>query len=269
MKKLSFFLLIFSINFCIAQNPIPNPGFETYWGLTGQPNGWTDSRDINQVAPAYAGQHSGQGYKSASTYPAFITSTAGAGIPISIPYTYFNMYYKFTSVSGDAMYVSVSVRDASHAQIGSGSMQVTNSVTTFTPMSVPIYYSGSNPADVIISVLISGSGGTPHVGSNFIMDELDLTMFPLAVENIEKESPVIRIFPNPAKGYIEIRNGSKTDKTATVQITDILGQKVKELSEVDFSAAIPRINISDLHPGNYIVTIRQDEMIQTKRLVIE
>ena len=103
MRKLYFlFLSIFSIALVNAQNPIPNAGFETYWTFGTAPNGWTDSRDINQVAPGCAvGLHSAQGIKTANTYPAFITSVTatGNGIPVTTAYTYFNLVCGFTSVN--------------------------------------------------------------------------------------------------------------------------------------------------------------------------
>src|SRR2546423_1483193 len=114
MKKKFLFLFIFSTAFCFAQNPIPNSGFDTYWPTPpGQPSGWTDSRDINQISPGYGGGLAAQGYKSATTYPAFITSSGGVGISISNTYAYFNLWFKYTSVSSDELFISVSVRDAS------------------------------------------------------------------------------------------------------------------------------------------------------------
>src|ERR1700752_3656649 len=93
---LSFSILYF---FAHAQNPIPNPGFETNWS-NGKPNGWGDSRDITQVTPGHSGTYAAKGEKSASTYPALISTTSGTGgITISQDFQYFNLYYQFNSVS--------------------------------------------------------------------------------------------------------------------------------------------------------------------------
>lgn len=271
MKKLYALIpAIIASLFISAQNPVPNPSFETTW-TGGQPNGWTDCQDINQVAPGQGGGSAAQGYKSATTYPAFITSSSGTGISISATYTYLNLYYKFTSVSSDVMFVGVRINNAAHSQIGSGNQMISTSVGNYTALSIPIYYSGSSPAEAIISVLMNPSSGVgnPHVGSNFFIDKVSLTTAPLAVQNIEKETSLLQVFPNPARNYVQIFAEGLNGKTADVQLMDMRGRIIKEISNVTFSGSSCNLALDYIPAGNYLLAIKNNEMIQTKRLVIE
>ncbi len=273
MKKFYAFIPAIIISLFIgAQNPVPNPSFETTW-TGGKPNGWTDCQDINQVAPGQGGGSAAQGYKTATTYPAFITSSGGIGFSISTAYSYLNLYYKFTSVSSDIMYVGVKINDAAHSQIGSGTQMISASTQagTYIALSIPIYYSGSGPAEAIISVLMNPSSGVgnPHVGSNFFIDKVSLTTTALAVQDIEKETSLLHVFPNPATNYIQIVTEGLNGKVADVQLMDMSGRIVKEITQVTFSNSNFRLAIDHLPVGNYLLAIKNDEMIQTKRLVIE
>ncbi len=272
MKKIYIlFTAVLALSTAHAQNPIPNANFSTYWPSNpGQPNGWTDSRDIAQVSPGNGNGGVGwaaQGYKSANTYPAFITSSGGNGINISTPYSFFHLYYKFTSVSGDFLIINVTVRNSSGTQIGSGVFQQTNNVGTFTPLTIPINYSGTGAVnDVIISVLMNPtSGANPHVGSNFIIDDLSLTTTPSALGEIEKESPALALEPNPATNFVQIHVSDLPSKTAELKITNALGQTVIEKM---LNSNIETIDISGLPAGYYFVAVKNDGAVRTRRLVI-
>lgn len=271
MKKLySLIAAIITVLLISAQNPVPNPSFETTW-TGGKPNGWTDCQDINQVAPGQGGGSAAQGYKTATTYPAFITSSGGIGFSISATYTYLNLYYKFTSVSSDVMFVGVRINNAAHSQIGSGNQMISTSVNSYTALSIPIYYSGSGPAEAIISVLMNPSSGVgnPHVGSNFFIDKVSLNTTALSVQEIEKETSLLQVFPNPATTYVQIFAEGLNGKTANVQLMDMSGRIVKEISKVTFSGSSFNLAVDYFPAGNYLLAIKNDEMIQTKRLVIE
>lgn len=274
---LLFIATLVTISSVHAQNPIPNADFTTYWDASpGQPNGWTDCQDITQVAPGNGVTgNAAQGHKLTSpfvTYPAFRTSSAGVGIPITVAYTSLNLYYRFESVNGDVMKVTVSIFDASDSQIGFGIAEVTSttgSVTGFVPLTVPINYSGTGAAEVIISVIMntSSGGAVPNHNSNFAIDDLLLSGGTVSVDGIEKEAPSLRIFPNPATTFTRIETSGADSKVNAVQVMDMNGRVVKEISGAD--ASVNLLPLADLPCGTYTVAVNTGEVVQTKRLVIE
>jgi hypothetical protein len=274
MKNLYLLFFAFAFNVSNAQNPIPNASFETWWMCNpGQPNGWTDSRDVCQVNPACnlgnPDFFSLQGMKHTTpyvSYPAFITSSNDVGIPISTAYTYFHLTYAFNQVSTDKLSINVSVRNASNATIGSGRLDGTPGGCR--DVTIPISYTGSGAASVVISVFMTKADGssTPNVGSYFRLDHLSLDNSSTGIQDIEKESSALRIFPNPATNHIQI---DAEMIIADVQITDITGRIVKQISHVDFTGGSFNLQVSDLPAGSYLVALKNDEIMQTKRLVIE
>lgn len=262
MKKLyTLIAALFTFFFMHAQNPVPNGGFQTYWS-NGRVADWTDTRDIMQVAPGNQSTSAAQGYKTATTYPAYITSSGGVGFAISTAYTYLNLYYKFTPVSGDVMYVGVTIFDASHNSIGFGNTPVA-AAGNYTALSVPIYYSGSGPATAVISVVMNtNQGGVPHVGSNFIIDNVSLAVGALAVEDIEKENALFSVYPNPATNQLFTQTGGI--KVEQVNIYNAAGSLEMTVSSPADNGSL---SIGNLSNGVYIAEIKTEQAIVRKRFV--
>ncbi len=75
-------------------------------------------------------------------------------------------------------------------------------------------------------------------------------------------TPGIEVFPNPASEFITI----KTDKTIEeVRIQNILGQQVSLYSYPDDNT----INVNDLEGGIYILSVKIDGIVGTKKIVIK
>lgn len=91
---------------------------------------------------------------------------------------------------------------------------------------------------------------------------LDVSSSALATglnELSEKESQIL-IYPNPAKNWLNIETGS--DKPVTVKISDITGKTMTPPMVTN------RVNISELNPGLYFITIENGSHRITKRLMI-
>ena len=75
----------------------------------------------------------------------------------------------------------------------------------------------------------------------------------------------INIYPNPATDVFNIAADASIDTSdATLEMYDIQGRLVK-----NFDAFTNQINVSDLSAGIYILNIKKDETVATKKLIVE
>lgn len=171
-----------------AQNPIPNPGFES-WTVEGEPVGWMTTNagvpgTITQSADAHSGSSAIQGnvieiFPGFNAQPYFQTGENGEGFPTTTRWGSLDGFYKFTAVGGDQVLISAALFKDSTAA-GVGSIIISAAASTYTAFSVPIFWANQEAPDscIIYAFLIGPSqqGGTPHLGSSFLFDDLSMGM---------------------------------------------------------------------------------------------
>ncbi len=86
------------------------------------------------------------------------------------------------------------------------------------------------------------------------------------VEN-ETQIPDLILFPNPANDQVEILFPQTDGNTASLQITNILGEI--KVSKNGLMEGKTTINISNLNPGIYVVSLDNGSKIITKKLIIK
>ena len=97
---------------------------------------------------------------------------------------------------------------------------------------------------------------------NLILDRInDLMLLKKSLDNVDDDfTNSITVYPNPASNFIKISNNFLN---ANYSIFSTLGQKLK-IGKID---GTNNINISDLSAGNYILKIRFENAIYTKKIV--
>lgn len=86
-----------------------------------------------------------------------------------------------------------------------------------------------------------------------------------AISEIETNS--IKVFPNPAKDYINIYFGGDKNKICMIKFFDIGGRLIKS-KNLEFAKSI--INISDLETGIYFYKLTEkDKILKIDKLIIE
>lgn len=76
----------------------------------------------------------------------------------------------------------------------------------------------------------------------------------------------VRVYPNPARGVVNISLGAIIIPPAKLKIIDLQG---KLIMQFNLSQDINSINISGLEKGVYVLRISAEGFLQTKRLIIE
>ncbi len=289
-KKLILFTATFFTSFAtlVAQDTIPNPGFEDWTNLGGflNPDGWGT---INQLVPTVfrtnvAGEvHSG-------TYAAKLQTTAvGSNLAPGICVTgqvnistngvdgglAYNM--RPVSMTGWFIYHPAAVGDSgivtltlskwngtSRDIIGECTQVFTDSVNTYTQFVKNIDYSSIELPDTAVIVLLSSTGTNEAAGTTLFLDDLAFSNSGTGVEN-HSTALKVRVGPNPAQNTLNVVN-LKTD--ATLELFDILGRKAGayEVSENKREA-----NIAQFANGIYVyrITDKKENTLSTGKLIIQ
>lgn len=81
-----------------------------------------------------------------------------------------------------------------------------------------------------------------------------------------REEPTFAVFPNPTSGLFNLVPGTLANTNMEVCILDMTGKTMR--SEIISGSGSYRINIGDLPEGIYFVRVKDDEAIQTRRIIL-
>ena len=279
---LSFLLAFFALG-AIAQDTIPNAGFE-FWTQGGpdyvDPNGWqtlNSQTDIISIltclrdsGTVHSGKYSvklvtksGAGFIIPGILSTGQIHQSGAiddGIPMSSRPTSLNGWYKYNPVSNDTATFSISLTKAG-SPIGAGAISVRDTAD-WTYFSVPVTYSSGNTPDSVQLLFFSGTNQSSHLGSTMWIDDLSYG-YTNGIVNVAAD--IMKIYPNPANNQVTIDNGST--HALSLNIYSCLGQLVKE---VKLSEGVNTIDVSLFSQGLYLISAAGDDgSIYRNSLVIQ
>jgi len=110
-----------------------------------------------------------------------------------------------------------------------------------------------------------------HKGSNHVfLSTLTVSKgWGLNVAQILKEEINFKVFPNPAKDWINIHFDLESESHLVLDIIDIKGQKVAQiLNEKQSGTVNSQFNTEQLPNGNYFVRLQVDGKITTQKLSV-
>ncbi len=97
--------------------------------------------------------------------------------------------------------------------------------------------------------------------TNFICNET-------SIDNVE-DATKIDVYPNPAHDELTIDIAWDANENGTISLYNLSGQLVAERTKIDMYQKSHRINVNDLEPGFYFITIKSASHFATKKIVIE
>ncbi|MBW4361040.1 chitobiase/beta-hexosaminidase C-terminal domain-containing protein [Flavobacterium taihuense] len=111
---------------------------------------------------------------------------------------------------------------------------------------------------VFKNVTVTTSGGT-------VTYKQAMNPSKLAIE--EEDEGLVSIYPNPAKELVNIDLRKFKDTSVEIQLANLTGQILKE--EKVMGGGMHEMNTSTLKTGVYLITLRGNDLILVKRLLIE
>ncbi len=190
-----------------------------------------------------------------------IGSTGRQGVPFSATDDTLTFYYKFNSVEGDTAIVFIGLYKAG-SPVG-GDLVILEPSANYTLKSIPLV-AGIAPDTLSINFAVAQGQARPaHPGSELFIDEVTLSSEPLntGLFNWTKTAAQSKVYPNPMNTELNVWVGGY--KNVQYSIMDITG---KEL--LNGTANGNPINVSELHPGIYFVTLSsKGEVLATQKVV--
>ncbi len=267
MKKnllLIYFACIVSATY--AQNPVPNPSFESW--TSGEPDSWLTNNIpgtavfVTQVSPGNTGSSAARGDVMTITPPGLVlspylssTDNSANGFPVNKPYGTMSCYYKFNPASGDMFQITVLMEDGAGNAVGAGSIIITNATSNFTLTNVPIFYiDTSNVSKCTIMFSIADSAGNAHMNSYYIVDDVSLSGSVGINELSNSSIQNMSVMPNPASSQISVSYSLLQSNDAELSIIDMTGRKVQtmKLNNMAPGKHSTLLDVSSLKDGLYL-----------------
>lgn len=265
----------------LAQNPIPNAGFETWAG--GNPSGWITTNVPGLVTPVTQSGNSHTGnfaahlevvdFQGTPVYPSL--QTLDFGFPVSQAYTNLQGYYQFNPAApSNVLYVFIYPRK-NGIPIGAGIAILTPTQTSYTSFDVPISYnSGEVPDTAWIVISLIDTLSSTVTGSIALIDDLELSGSATGIVGngnaVVSQYILEQNFPNPFNPSTTIE--FFLPETVPVQLTifNQLGEQVASLINHNLLAGVHRFEwqAGDLPSGIYYYKLNAGNFSNTKKLIL-
>lgn len=277
MKKNLLFIAsaIFIFGNSIAQNAIPNPGFEnwTTMGSYDDPNGWgTINQQVSSacfckgtaVKSTAAEAHSGSLAIKLKTLNVILgtapgiaatgtintqTSQIDGGVSFTLSPDTIVGWYKYAPSGTDTGSVSITLSKWNTSTnkrdvVASAYFFQTATISSYTRFAQPLTYALPNTPDTMVVILLSSSGGSPQVNSTMFIDDLGLVYNATDIHEQSIQS-LLSTFPNPASDIITF---ATQFSKFTLKIFDVMG---KQIIHAESKVSDYRLDVSTLSEGIY------------------
>jgi hypothetical protein len=274
MKKIVSTLTILTSAFmCFSQNPILNPGFETWTTQASYDNctGWGNYNDFyvqNGAQPCSfktIDAHSGNFAIELKSQLIQGDSAAGAilsgnfnfdqtefipNMKVAKLYDSLEFWYKYTPVATDSFAVLVLFSrwdnaTASRTTLSLSKFSTGGNVSNWTKQKMKLTPSQNGSPDSCAIVFLSSGGGQflnnpTFPGTALKIDDVTFTGVgsgtPNAIHNYEDNYLKVVAYPNPAQNYFTLNN---VDDDATIYLINLLGSKIRLHKDINNKINLP------------------------------
>ena len=264
MKKIYLlFITILIGSIAVAQNPVPNPGFENWSGSPLNPDGWYSNGAGSNVlviqAPGNTGSFAAQGNVINFATTHLVAPYLGCNFPVTQLYNSMEFFFKANLDSGDVLSASIGIYDTANTFLALAFTNIDTSVSTFTHFTLNIDSVQAGTPDhalIVFTIIPSPSDTVIHAASYFVVDDIEL-LSPTSGINENKNVNDFFVYPNPASKNIFIHASVNENKPVNLLLTDVTGNIVSQkLSAAPFKGEIAdEINIETISPGIYFLRL--------------
>ncbi|MDB5228154.1 MAG: hypothetical protein JWN78_2347 [Bacteroidota bacterium] len=157
-------------------------------------------------------------------------------------------------------------------EVGTGSLNQSDSMPDFTSFSIPINYYNVTDIPDSADIRMGSSFNFPaHLGTKLFVDKLSFDGFVSAVNNIKPdlfELDGMKIFPNPARDRLIIENLFEDNKECSVTLFSFKGESIKEI-KLAAGEHTAHMEVGDLSPGFYLLVMKKGDRVFSKKIIIQ
>ncbi|MFQ5606089.1 MAG: T9SS type A sorting domain-containing protein [bacterium] len=281
------FLFVVVPSFLLAQNEIPNSGFEDWsngnpqsWGTTniqGQVTNVTQSTDAHGGASAVRGEvveFNGVPF-SASI---FAGVSPNLPFPVSQNYARLSGFYQFEpAAQSDILGVSVNLLDSGFSSVAIGVDTLASTNGSYAQFVVELDYSaGASAGDAAFASIqfAIGGQGTIALGTFFLVDDLQ---FEGVVTSIGQEDGQIpdaftlqQNYPNPFNPSTTFAFTIPKDGKVKLTVFDLLGREVARVVDERLPAGSHSVQwqASNFPSGAYYYKLTAGEFTNARKLIL-
>jgi len=281
MKKFTV-LILFATTLAVAQ--VPNGSFEVW--SNDAPSGWATPNAPNlpllvtQSANAKTGSFAAKGEVAQWSPDVVVSPFIQSGDDASgFPYTQrpvkFTGSYTFAPAGNDRFSISVVLMKGDDL-VGLAARTFSGATSEYRDFEIPFeYLNNDTPDRCIATVMIIGPelGSDYHLGSSFLVDDLNFSDSPVAVEE-EAVNPVQfnlqQNYPNPFNPSTVISYELPVAGNVTLTVYNSLGETVKTLVNGQMESGIHQVtfNASDLPSGLYLYELKTGSHTSVKKMLL-
>ncbi len=259
---------------------IPNNGFEN-WELDPygnlNPVGWETTNDdpdisVEQYMPAKLGNYSMRVF---AFDPGFIPigGIATTAFPYTLRPSSFSGWMKTTVMSGDAVYIIVSLwkGDTIIAAADSCTFIIDTTISEYTYFSFPLGYQSTSIPDSANIMIVAGNFGGAAIGTEIIVDELAFGQgVGIDGKRIKDEISVGPAYPNPSSDKIFLPVMFRKNTVARVEIYNISATMVRTFNYGNQPEGQQRLELpaNGLPEGIYTYRLYGDEFEHSGKFTI-
>ncbi|MFI5220998.1 MAG: T9SS type A sorting domain-containing protein [Bacteroidia bacterium] len=286
-------VIIDNISFTGTTQNIPNPDFENWTTQTNYtPNGWTfDIRPTGNVVDRTTDKYDGNYamklqsiFLTGDTLQGYIQTGVnnnnngywGPTFPVNSTPNSLKGFYKFFPQNGDTLSIEIGLFK-NGVSVGFGNYLSSNSLSTYTPISIPIFYNNTPPTSPdsaiihIATFAMTGNNNRPRGQSVAFIDNLSFDQFiyagiPAAV--IQKNE--ILVFPNPAESNLNVRFQLMHKEKVTIRLTDLNGREVMNQTVPNPSEGNNEISldVNSVSGGLYFLILETGNSVMHSKITI-
>jgi hypothetical protein len=286
MKRITLLLVLaFLLPVTLFAQNVPNGGFESW--TNGNPDNWYADNSaiisafpVTQSSIAHSGSSSAKGtvisYIGGILGPVLQAGATASGFAITQRFKTATGYYQFNPVSGDRLGFNFLLYKAG-TPIASGAAMITAAASSWTQFNIDFsYFTNDVPDNCILQILIDGPNGSDyHVGSYFLLDDLNLTGT-AATSVIDKNIIPAKFsleqnYPNPFNPSTKIRYNLLQNSFVNLKVYNAIGTEVASLVNSVMPAGTHEVvfDALGLNSGVYFYTLKTgDNFIQTKKMIL-
>lgn len=288
------FLMILFPAVISGQNPIPNPGMESWTGNT--PNGWSATTNIPLAGiepvmkspEAYSDSWAARGIVldvfGTPVPPVLLTGSITEQIfPVAANHSLFTCFYKYDGVGGDALLIEIAFLNLNVSGGGNAHIEITAAnPSVYSRLDAQINYNPNNPpgwqathANITITIL-PPSGEVAHVGTWFLVDHFMFDNLPITgihqseTSDIPDQFSLEQNYPNPFNPSTNIQFNLPEADFVSLKVYNLQGEEVSTLVNEQLNAGVYTADwdASGLASGTYFYVIRTGNFVQSRKMLL-